>query len=159
MRGRTVVLVSHHVQLCVPGAAFIVALDNGRIQFQGGREEFQRSGAMSSLVQSSGEADVPDEKEEVILAETLETSPELAAHSRASSQTSTVPGTPVLEIKQEKRAPRKLVEEEKRAVGRISREIWETYISACGNLGYWIPFSLVLVVGALSPVLENGWLR
>ena len=30
MRGRTVILVSHHVQLCAPGASYIVALDNGR---------------------------------------------------------------------------------------------------------------------------------
>lgn len=30
MKGRTTVLVSHHVQLCAPGAKYIVALENGR---------------------------------------------------------------------------------------------------------------------------------
>jgi ABC-type multidrug transport system ATPase subunit len=158
MRGRTVILVSHHVQLCAPGAEYIVALDNGRVQFHGGREEFQSSGVMSSLVQSSGEADV-DDKGEAAITKVLEPLQEQADHSGESSQTTTVPGTPVSETKQEKKAPRKLVEEEKRAVGRISREIWETYIWACGNLWYWVPFSLILVIGALSPVLENGWLK
>ena len=45
MRGRTVILVSHHVQLCAPGASYIVALDNGRLQFQGKQAEFQAKGA------------------------------------------------------------------------------------------------------------------
>ena len=33
MRGRTVLLVSHHVQLCDLGASYIVALGNGHLQF------------------------------------------------------------------------------------------------------------------------------
>jgi len=52
MRGRTVILVSHHVQLCAPGASYIVALDNGRVQFQGTVIRFKTSGVMNGLVQS-----------------------------------------------------------------------------------------------------------
>ena len=66
MRGRTVILVSHHVQLCAPGASYIVALDNGRLQFQGGRDEFIASGVLKTLSQS-GVADPSDEKEETLV--------------------------------------------------------------------------------------------
>ena len=62
-------------------------------------------------------------------------------------------------MKLEKKPARKLVEEEKRAVGRISREIWETYIWACGEGWYWTLFILVLVIASAAPVAENGWLR
>jgi hypothetical protein len=50
------------------------------------------------------------------------------------------PSTP----KANKKPARKLVEEEKRAVGRIGRDIWETYIQACGNMWYWLLFITLL---------------
>lgn len=58
-----------------------------------------------------------------------------------------------------RKAPRKLMEEERRAVGRISRAIWATYIKACGGYAYWTLFLFALLLGGISPVLENGWLR
>ena len=61
--------------------------------------------------------------------------------------------------KQTKKVPRKLIEEEKRAVGRIGREIWRNYILACGAWGFWTGFGALLLLASLSPVVENGWLR
>jgi len=58
-----------------------------------------------------------------------------------------------------KKGPRKLVEEESRAVGRIGRSVWETYIKACGGNPYWLIFAVLLLFAAASPVAENGWLR
>jgi ABC-type enterochelin transport system ATPase subunit len=52
MRNPTVILVSHHVQLCAPGAAYIVALDNGRVHFEGTRDEFYASGVLNGFAQS-----------------------------------------------------------------------------------------------------------
>jgi len=60
---------------------------------------------------------------------------------------------------EKKKAPRKLIEEEKRAVGRIGREIWKTYILACGGGLYWTAFLVAMILAAASPVLENGWLK
>jgi ABC-type enterochelin transport system ATPase subunit len=53
MEGRTVILVSHHVQMCAPGASYIVALDNGRVQFHGSQDDFNRSGIIRTLIQST----------------------------------------------------------------------------------------------------------
>ncbi|EKM77362.1 hypothetical protein AGABI1DRAFT_130448 [Agaricus bisporus var. burnettii JB137-S8] len=157
MRGRTVILVSHHVQLCAPGAKYIVALDNGRLQFAGGSEAFFASPVVKTLLQSteSDSATDGEEKDAVAKAEeSVLTTIEKAAES-SSSASSTI--APV--VAKERKAPRKLVEEEKRAVGRISRDIWATYIQACGNGWYWALFILILIAAALSPVLENSWLR
>ena len=159
MQGRMIILVSHHVQLCVPGASCVVALDNGRVQYQGSREEFVSSGAINSLVQSTNQ-DKSGDKAEGELVEAVEEkiapqaeTDESGPHSESSSL-ATVAATP-----KSGKKPRKHVEEEARAVGRISREIWETYIRACGNGWYWAVFSIVSVIASLSPVLENGRLR
>ncbi|KAF9459133.1 multidrug resistance-associated ABC transporter [Collybia nuda] len=154
MCGRTVILVSHHVQLCTPGASYVVALDNGRLQFQGDRELFQSSSVMRNLVHST---DLTGGGEDTV------TGPGGVTRVKElnldiTSTSGTVTPEPSL-IKSEKREPRKLIEEEKRAVGLISRDVWRTYFKACGNGWYWSLFLLVVFVASLSPVLENGWIR
>lgn len=57
------------------------------------------------------------------------------------------------------RKPRKLIEEEQRLVGRISGRLWKLYVTACGGFLYWFFFGFVLFVAALTPVIENSWLR
>ncbi|KAJ7717035.1 multidrug resistance-associated ABC transporter [Mycena metata] len=152
MQGRTVILVSHHVQLCAPGAAYIVALDNGRVQFQGNRDEFQSSGVMSGLVHSTTAKE--EEETEVV----IDNAPALAPkHGEGSgSEDSTVAPAPAPK-KEKTDGPRKLIEEEARAVGRVARDVWATYIKACGGVGYWSMFAIIFIIAALGPVLENGW--
>lgn len=161
MRGRTVILVSHHVQLCAPGASYIVALDNGRLQFQGARDDFMSSGVLKSLSQS-GVTDPADEKEETLVhavEEIAEKDKHTGSHSAEDSETSSTTAA-VEETKPEvKKAPRRLIEEEKRAVGRISQDIWMTYLGACGSWVFWVLFALTLGLGAGGPVAENWWLK
>lgn len=154
MIGRTVILVSHHVQLCAPGAAYIVALDNGRVQFEGSRDAFDASGVLRTLIQTT-EADEREEEQD----EKGGTIEKIEERVSTETEDSTVAPSKASSVKLDKKPPRKLVEEEKRAVGRIGKEIWETYIKACGNIWYWFLFGAVLTVGAASPVAENGWLR
>lgn len=167
MRGRTIILVSHHVQLCAPGAKYIVSLDNGRVAYAGSYDSFQNSGVLKTLVQS-GAADPVDDKEEKavekveeIMEESIDNGLSAEPTEPNSETSSTVAATTSeLEAKPEKKkAPRKLVEEEKRAVGRIGKDIWMAYIKACGGYGYWLTFACALGLAALAPVLENGWLR
>ncbi|KAF8205439.1 multidrug resistance-associated ABC transporter [Mycena galopus ATCC 62051] len=149
MQGRTVILVSHHVQLCTPGAAYVVTLDNGRVLFQGGREEFQSSGVMSGLVQSTTAKE--EEQTEVAIDQALPAAP-------GGDESETQTPAPVASKKEKKTdGPRKLIEEETRAVGRVAKGVWLTYIKACGGVGYWTLFIAIFVVAALGPVLENGW--
>lgn len=157
MKGRTIILVSHHVQLCSQGAAYIVALDNGRVQFEGNRESFQKSGVLRTLVQSGVDDKEPEEEpviEEVavIEPESPETEPDSETSSTLAASTTVAPTV-------EKKAPRKLVKEEQRAVGRVSWDVWSMYLTACGLNVYWTIFFFVFVIAALSPVVENGWLK
>lgn len=155
MRGRTVILVSHHVMLVEPGADFIVALDNGRVLYSGNRDGFRASGVISTLLQSDA-ADPADEKkeaphsieEDMPLEETEkeedsyllrstegEGEGEVASTVPASEIESTAVGTEggAAAANIEKKKARKLVEDETRAVGRVSKDVWLTYINACGT--------------------------
>jgi hypothetical protein len=154
MQGRTVILVSHHVQLCAPGAAYVVTLDNGRVLFQGSRDKFQGSSVMTSLVQSTTAKE--EEQTEVVI-EANPATQQTGEESKGSQ--STVVATPAAS-KQEKKTdgPRKLIEEEARAVGRVARDVWVTYFKACGGAAYWSLFVSIFIVAALGPVLENGWI-
>jgi hypothetical protein len=155
--GRTVILISHHVGLCAPGAAFVVALDNGRVQFQGDYDSFLRSSVISGLTQSgSGETVHEDAQAHV--------EPGAAASDESASASNSGTGsamrtTPPVEMKKEKKPARIFVEEEKRAVGRIKRDIWQTYFQVFGDRWYWALFIAVLVVAAAAPVVENKWLE
>ena len=170
MRGRTVILVSHHVQLCAPGASYIVALENGRVLYKGDRDGFQSSGVMQSLVHSGAVESTGRDEVEIEARETIKelrlsgnddgggsstSNTEIPPETDSLDGVSTVGETPA----QKKKGPRKLVEEEARAVGRVDRTVWETYFKACGGVSYWLIFALAFVLAAVSPIAENGWLR
>ena len=159
MQGRTVILVSHHLQLCAPGASYIIALDNGRVLFEGSKEGFYSSGIMKTLVQSTESPGEMDDKEGKVTSEKGEETTLAEVLDPPSETSSTVASSTPPSIKGNKNPARKLMEEEKRAVGRIGRDIWETYIWACGNVWYWLFFISFLIIVSASPVLENGWLR
>jgi hypothetical protein len=57
-----------------------------------------------------------------------------------------------------KKHPRKALEDEPRAGGRVAWSVWKTYILACGSGWYWVLFALIFIAAALAPVMENGWL-
>jgi ABC-type glutathione transport system ATPase component len=159
MQGRTVILVSHHVQLCAPGASYITTLDNGRVLFEGSKEDFYSSGVMKTLVQSTESSGEVDDREGKVISEKEGGTVLVEELDLPCATSSTIaPSTPA-SIKANKKPVRKLMEEEKRAVGRIGRDIWETYIRACGNMWYWLLFITFLIIASASPVLENGWLR
>jgi hypothetical protein len=164
MSGRTVILVSHHVQLCFTGASYIVALDNGHLLFAGDQEAFKASHVKGTLVHTAGGNSTEGTAststcklmttDESLLATLVQDSVDPDTMSETSSTVVNEPQT-----KADRKAPRKLVEDEKRAVGRVSRDVWELYVKACGAYKYWAWFSFVLVLGALCPVAENWWLK
>lgn len=156
MHGRTVILVSHHVQLCAPGAEYIVALDNGRVQFEGARDAFYSSGVLKQLLQSEA-SDVQKETEDsrVPTAEEIADAQPSASAEKAPDPTAT---TEPDASKADKRPPRKLIDEEKRAVGRVDRQVWYTYLVAFGRYWYWALFITIMVLAILSPLGEKGWI-
>ncbi|KZO97554.1 multidrug resistance-associated ABC transporter [Calocera viscosa TUFC12733] len=169
LTGRTVILVSHHVQLCLPGASYVISLDNGHLQFTGKPDDFRVSGIMEGLEKEKLTAEELKKAEELAKVETIEqvaeevVKEEKEGETGATSESTTstaVPNSPSSDVKKViKKVPRKVVEEERRAVGRIGTKVWLLYVHACGNWLYWSLFILALLSGAAMPVAENLWLR
>ncbi|TFK22034.1 multidrug resistance-associated ABC transporter [Coprinopsis marcescibilis] len=145
MTGRTVILVSHHVQLCAAGAAYIVALDAGKVVFQGDQSRFSASGMARILGQTKESDSLTDPGTKASLVE--------LGVVDAVSQTS-VASEPV-----GKKVPRKFVEEESREVGHVKKEVWALLLEVSGGIWYWILFGLVFAVASLAPVAENKLLQ
>lgn len=160
MRGRTVILVSHHVQLCAPGASYIVALENGRVLYEGDRRGFQSSGVINSL-SHSGVVESTGRDETEAMVEKDDGGGSSSPDTEIPSEGGFISGvTPVDDnMAHTKKGPRKLVEEETRAVGKVGRSVWESYFKACGGVSYWLIFAASFLLAAVSPVAENGWLR
>jgi ABC-type multidrug transport system fused ATPase/permease subunit len=177
MAGRTVLLVSHHTALVSPSAAYIVALENGDVKFAGTRADFVECGLMNELDAEDAEAKLTtgetlEEKTvEQNIAEAKGESKEikeikamhksvvsLSSAAEPDSETSSLApldsGT-VTPIKT--KAPRKLIEDEKRVRGRIAWSVWVTYFSSLGGPFWWMTFILALIISALAPVAEQGW--
>lgn len=154
MRNRTIILVSHHVQLAASEAKYVVALDNGRVQYEGDGASFQNSPVLRDLVQSSGDVEIDDTADEGGVPEAqaeIDDRDEVSESGNATEKLTTA----VLE----KKPARKLVEDETRALGRVGWSIWTSYFLAWGTSFYWGLFVTVVVLAALSPIIENGWLK
>lgn len=118
--------------------------------YSGPSAAFMYSSVMKSLIRSQKEDVEADEQ--VIAEELLEG---IADKGTSSQMTVTTARVKERKIK----VPRKLVEDEARAVGRIGREVWKTYLHALGGKGYWTVFGLTLILASLPPIVENGWIR
>ncbi|KAF7308067.1 Multidrug resistance-associated ABC transporter protein [Mycena kentingensis (nom. inval.)] len=150
MRGRTVILVSHHIQLTAPDATYIVALDNGKVQFTGSYAAFEASGLMSGLVQSTSVENAETAEDPVDLEELTDVD-----SATLSSPASTVKPSPT-ELRH--RPPRKYIEDEQRAVGYVSWAVWTSYIHACGGAKFWCMLLGGFVSATFARVAENWWL-
>lgn len=50
MKGRTRILITHHVGLCISGASYLVHLENGRINLCGSPEELEAAGTLGTIL-------------------------------------------------------------------------------------------------------------
>ncbi|KAG9104879.1 hypothetical protein FRC06_006704 [Ceratobasidium sp. 370] len=193
MEGRTIVLVSHHVQLVAPGASYVVALDNGRVLFAGPQSDFIGSDVMKSISHST-DADAGQPTVEEVTIEEVANEINRSSSNEGAGGTGSDAATLAKGLKPEadpkagkstattvpvdsmtaKKTPRKLIEDEARAVGRVKKEIWQAYFKACGSYVGHHRLFLTLTQPAFmdrsiglyfalfflaAHFLENGWLR
>lgn len=132
LSGRTVILVTHHLELVLPGTDYLVQINDGRIETQGSPADLRNQGLLSRPV-ALEEASV--DKHEAILAkkEVDEEALALTPEGNATKQASQV----------EKKAPRKLVQDEDRATGSVEWSAYKLYLLASTPI-VWV-FSLILL--------------
>lgn len=55
MNNRTRILVTHHIKLCLPGAAFLAHIEEGRVNAAGSPSELRLSGSLARIMQDEEE--------------------------------------------------------------------------------------------------------
>lgn len=175
-RGRTLILVSHHIQLCAPGAAYVLSLESGGVGFEGTSLDFLRSEQYRTLAGDVGEEDEPPLEAPIRpqprkapskltnkifknVAENNLPTFDSGASSQVESSSSEEESETDSEDDEPKGEPRRLIEDEDRAIGHVSRAVWMTYLRANGHLIFWILFTAAFLGEVGMEVLETYVVR
>lgn len=119
---RTFILVTHHITLCLPYAAYLVELSDGQIIRQGSVQDLEALGKLKELVAAE---DLTNEKTEKANQDETEQVPEPTITHTAE------------EPEPRNTADGKLIEAEARAEGRVAMSTYVSYIKAAGIIS-WI---------------------
>ncbi|WVR08508.1 hypothetical protein IAU60_005563 [Kwoniella sp. DSM 27419] len=140
LEGRTVVLVSHHVELLLPSADYLIRILDGRIDAQGTPDELRAAGELEGLV---------------ALEEAEATKTETITQEEAVEDEIEV----VEEKKAKKKGPgKKLIQDEERAIGNVKWATYKLYIVAA-TYPTWFWTLLVLILGQVFTIGERWWLK
>lgn len=163
-RGRTRILVTHHVALCLPKTNYSVLLGDGTVLEAGFTEELRRTGRLKNILAHDIEEQRKEEEDaekqsaviiddggslHKILSPTVQPARRRSTAAsdagtelmRSTSKAATQDGQPQL-------VPKKFTEEEHRETGSVSFKIYRDYIHASGGFRYWA-FVMVLFAIAL----------
>ena len=115
LQHRTVVLVTHHVDLVLPGAHYLIRMLDGRIDTQGTVKDLRAQGLLDDIANT--ESVEAHKAEEAVVQEEAKGDEEPA---EADAFHGVADG----------KKPRKLIKEEHREVGGVKWPIYKTYLKA-----------------------------
>ena len=143
-KGRTRILVTHHVALCLPRTKYSVLLEDGKAQHAGTIDELRRTGSLKAIlehdVDDQEKLEAENEDEAVMIDDgggLQRVMTNLSKRSRRDSRRKSVLANGVGgNTAQAKNAnkPKKFTENEKREKGAIKYKIYTNYIRASGGI-------------------------
>ncbi|KAK7063980.1 P-loop containing nucleoside triphosphate hydrolase protein [Favolaschia claudopus] len=138
-RDRTIILVTHHISLCLPIAHYLVELSQGQVLRHGTIESLEESGVLEKVVATEDHG--------------FDNEPEAVPLSPTENEADII--APVVPTKP--RSNGKLIEAEARAEGRVSWRTYVTYIRAAG-VSSWIMTLLLMLLIRLVNILNQVFL-
>lgn len=172
-QGRTRILVTHHVALCLPKTKYSVLLGNGTAIHAGSIDELRSTGQLEDILDHDLKKQAKKEKEEESEKHLtiddggggLQKMFSNQTRDRRPSALSDV-GPPNLERKKshatleegKQAPPKKFTEEEGRETGSIKWSIYAEYIRACGGYSYWAFIMLLFGIGIVVYLGRSWWI-
>lgn len=131
---RTIILVTHHITLCLPVASYLLELAQGKVLRQGLIQSFRDADLIDSVIAAE---DNPSYGEEESMPRTPENEADkLGGDGGTKSHHSGKAG--------------KLIEAESRAEGRVSIRTYITYMKAAGVLSWLLTLTLMLTIRMIN---------
>ena len=148
-KDRTIILVTHHISLCLPIAEHLVELSAGAVIRNGSTKELRERGELEKIVEAE------DTTEEDGTETSSETEVENEADLSKANGNGNGNGNGMGKLVDCKAG--KLVEEETRAEGRVSMRTYWTYMKAAG-VGCWIwTFASMLLIRFINISVQVGF--
>lgn len=145
MRHRTVILVTHHVGLCIRGAGYVVALEeSGSVAAAGKPLDVIKSGALGNEFSQEGYMEQVDANEEAATNGPIPTVPK-----KVNSQNDAIVAD----------GAGKLVKEETRAEGSVKWAVYGTYYYASGGFFFWASVLLLFCFAQASILGQDYWIK
>lgn len=160
MKGRTVIMVTHQVNLVVPSAAYVVSLEDGQVVAAGSPAELVASGELELTEEEIDRSDTP-------------TSSTLAADSdtpidNIEENLDGIEGDALDSKKQtdaDRAAPetiklaKQLVATELQGQGVIGFSTYMLYFKSMGGLFFWVILGLAFGGAQLLQIASNDWIK
>jgi len=135
-KGRTRILVTHHVALCLPKTAYSVHLGEGTVEHAGFVTDLKRTGSLADILKRENELQGEEEMEvEAVLQVEGVQGVQNLLHKR-SEQFVKVDDSEL--NKMANALPRKFTEEEQRETGSIKLGVYKEYFKTSGGSWFWI---------------------
>lgn len=144
-RNRTIILVTHHVGICLPITSYLLELSAGKVLQQGTVDSLAREGVLQKVIEAEDEPFIAEEPDKLPPATENEGDLALAQGVKPSS------------FKSDKG---KLIMAESRAEGRVSIRTYLTYIRAAGTASWILTFILMLMIRFINignQVFLSAW--
>lgn len=154
MRGRTCILVTHNIQLCVPSSDYVVMLENGRVALQGPSQEVMASGKLGEEVQKSRPASTNASRIPSRVPSSVGD-----AETMVNSSNDAVDGDGNPKKAKPKKAPQQDPMDEGKATGSVKWPVVKMYLTAMGPWWFWVVTLIVFNSQQLATVATNVWVR
>ena len=132
-RGRTIILVTHHISICLPAASYLLEINEGTVLHQGTIPELEERGLLVKVLEAEEE---PFSDPKPLDQKTFNDADTLSE------------GT--VQPQERQLSDGKLIELEARAEGRVSVRSYVTYIRAVGLPAWILTIVLLLVIRAID---------
>jgi ABC-type multidrug transport system fused ATPase/permease subunit len=164
MKGRTCILVTHNLSLCVPSAKHIVVMDNGRVAIQGSVQVIVDSGKLGEEIHMPGDgphnkSEIPSRVPSSLGDESEETLTEIPTIEAIESRRSKTSKADDQKQKDRRQSIAKDAMEEKKAEGGVKYDVMMLYLKSMGPWWFWILATVVFAIQQLAAVSANIWIR
>lgn len=153
VKGRTLVLVSHHVDLCLPAASYVVALADGRLQQACRAKDAQLASLVALTSPADSKKDLPPASPTSVTspidkpdaAQVLNTFVELQDYAVPPDEAEAphLPEDSDLDSEQDEDDRRVLYRAEHQATGHVGTSHYWMMITAAGGWWYWLVFAII----------------
>lgn len=162
MNGRTCILVTHNIALCIPRSHHVVVLINGKIMVQGPPDQVMASGALGEDILQSKPTSNCGTSTNSPEQSTFDLVGEAAQEANGHSQESSGHGGAPVELK---RSISNGNDEtigmigEKKAEGGVKTDVIRLYLAAMGPWYFWVAALLIFTWQQVGSIAANVWIR